>query len=92
MSTLRKKRKFPKKDSSFMNSELRKAICKKTKMLHNKYNKYKSKTNWEMYRKQRNYAAKLRKQSLKLYFSERRSGGQVEGMLAYHKTFSQLKV
>ena len=70
-----KKQKYPKKDSPpFMNSELRKAIYKK-KMLHNKYLKYRNKSNWEMYRKQRNYVTKLRKQSLQLYFFERCSGG-----------------
>ena len=70
-----KKQKYPKKDSPpFMNSELRKAIYKK-KMLHNKFKKIKNKANWEMYRKQRNYVTKLRKQSIHLYFFERCSGG-----------------
>ena len=57
-----------------MNSELRKAIYKK-KMLYNKYHKYRNKTNWVLYRKQRNYVTKLRKQSIKLYFFERCGGG-----------------
>ena len=70
-----RKQKYPKKDSPpFMNSELRRAIYKK-KMLHNKYHKYRNKTNWELYRKQRNYVTKLRKQSIKIYFFERCSGG-----------------
>ena len=70
-----RKQKYPKKDSPpFMNSELRRAIYKK-KMLHNKYLKFRNKTNWELYRKQRNYVTKLRKQSIKLYFFERCSGG-----------------
>ena len=69
------KQKYPKKESPpFMNSELRRAIYKK-KMLFNKHKKYKGKTNWENYRKQRNYVTKLRKQSIKLYFFERCSGG-----------------
>ena len=69
------KQKYPKKESPpFMNSELRRAIYKK-KMLLNKHKKYKGKTNWENYRKQRNYVTKLRKQSIKLYFFERCSGG-----------------
>ena len=57
-----------------MNSELRRAIYKK-KMLFNKHKKYKGKSNWENYRKQRNNVTKLRKQSSKLYFFERSSGG-----------------
>ena len=70
-----RKQKYPKKDTPpFMNSELRRAIYKK-KMLHNKYHKYRNKTNWELYRKQRNYVTKLRKQSIKLYFFERCRGG-----------------
>ena len=59
-----------------MNSELRKAIYKK-KMLHNKFKKNKKNSNWEIYRKQRNYmdVTKLRKQSIHLYFFDRCSGG-----------------
>ena len=38
-------------------------------MLHNKFKKFKNKSNWENYRKQRNYVTKLRKQSIHLYFS-----------------------
>ena len=69
------KQKYPKKEAPhFMNSELRRAIYKK-KMLFHKFNRYKGKTNWENYRKQRNYVTKLRKQSIKLYFYERCSGG-----------------
>ena len=70
-----KKQKYPKKESPpFMNSELRRAIYKK-KMLHNKFKKFKNNSNWENYRKQRNYVTKLRKQSIHLYFFERCSGG-----------------
>ena len=69
------KQKYPKKEAPpFMNTELRRAIYKK-KMLYNKFNKYKGKNNWENYKKQRNYVTKLRKQSIKLYFFERCSGG-----------------
>ena len=57
-----------------MNSELWRAVYKK-KMLFNKHKKYKGKTNRENIRKQRNYVTKLRKQSIKLYFFERCSGG-----------------
>ena len=45
------------------------------KMLHNKFKKFKNNSNWENYRKQRNYVTKLRKQSIHLYFFERCSGG-----------------
>ena len=70
-----RKQKYPKNDPPpFMNSDLRKAIYKK-KMLHNKYHKFRNSTNWELYRKQRNYVTKLRKQSIKLYFFERCGGG-----------------
>ena len=44
-------------------------------MLHNKYKKFKNNFNWETYRKQRNHVTKLRKQSIRLYFFERCSGG-----------------
>jgi hypothetical protein len=37
----------------FINKELRKAVYKK-RQLHNKYNKCKTKSNWENYRQQRN--------------------------------------
>ena len=57
-----------------MNGELRRAIYKK-RMLHNKYKKFKNNFNWEAYRKQRNHVTKLRKQSIRLYFFERCSGG-----------------
>ena len=69
------KQKYPKKDPPpFMNGELRRAIYKK-RMLHNKYKKFKNIFNWETYRKQRNHVTKLRKQSIRLYFFERCSGG-----------------
>ena len=52
------KQKYLKKESPpFTYSELRRAIYKK-KMFY----KHKGKTNWENYRKQRNYVTKLRKQ------------------------------
>ena len=57
-----------------MNGELRRAIYKK-RMLHNKYKKFKNNYSWEAYRKQRNHVTKLRKQSIRLYFFERCSGG-----------------
>lgn len=56
-----------------MNKELRKAVYKK-RMLHNKFLKCKSEKNWEEYRKQRNYVAKI-KRFIKKYFYERCIGG-----------------
>ena len=47
-------KKYPKKEAPpFMNSELQRAIYKK-KMLFNKINRYKGKTNWENYRNKGN--------------------------------------
>ena len=69
------KQKYPKKDPPpFMNGELRRAIYKK-RMFHNKDKKFKNNFNWEAYRKQRNHVTKFRKQSIRLYFFERCSGG-----------------
>ena len=68
MNMLLENKSTPKRFTTFMNSELTKAIYEK-KMLHNKYHKYHNKTNWELYRKQRNYVTKLRN------FFERCSGG-----------------
>jgi hypothetical protein len=39
--------------------------------MHNKYIKYKSKSNWENYRQQRNLVTKIKKKSIKTYFVER---------------------
>ena len=60
-------RKHP-KHAPFMHSELRKARNVKA-MLRRKHTKYPSNSNWENYRKQRNYVTKLRKKSIKCYFS-----------------------
>jgi hypothetical protein len=62
------------KKSQFFNGELRKAIYKK-RTLHNKFLKCKSHRNWDLYRKQRNWVTKLRKQSVRVYFLERCAGG-----------------
>jgi hypothetical protein len=48
----------------FINKELRKAVYKK-RQLHNKYNKCKTKSNWENYRQQRNLGTKIKKKSIK---------------------------
>jgi hypothetical protein len=65
----------PRKHSApFMNSKLRKAVHKK-RMLHNRYIKHHSGSNWEAYRVQRNVVTKLRRESIKNYFLERCSGG-----------------
>ena len=56
------------KHAPFMHTDLRKARNVKA-MLRRKYDKYPSNKNWENYRKQRNYVTKLRKQSIKQYFT-----------------------
>jgi hypothetical protein len=57
-----------------MNQELRHAIFKK-KMLFNKYNKIRSRDNWEKYRTQRNLVNKIKRKSIREYFIERCVGG-----------------
>ena len=57
------------KHAPFMNMELRKARNVKA-MLRRKYDKYPSNSNWEHYRKQRNYVTKLRNKSIRHYFSK----------------------
>jgi hypothetical protein len=52
-----KKRKPVVNPAPYMNKELRQAIYKK-RMYHNKFIKYKSDKNWEIYRKQRNLVTK----------------------------------
>ena len=70
------KQKHKRKNSApFMNSELRKAINHK-KSLWRKFQNVKSDKNWNKYSKQRNYVTKLKRESSKLYFSERCGGGQ----------------
>ena len=62
------------KKPAFMKGELRRAIYKK-RMCFNKYQKYKTPQNWELYRKQRNFVTKLKKASMRHYFYERCAGG-----------------
>ena len=72
-----KKKKAINKPAPFMNQTLRREIYKK-KMAYNKYQKCKSKTNWENYRKQRNLqnvVTKIKKKSIRNYFMERCVGG-----------------
>jgi S-adenosylmethionine synthetase len=57
-----------------MNSTLRKAIYKK-QMFRGKFEKRKSDKNWEKYISQRNLVNKLKKNSIRNYFSERCGGG-----------------
>jgi hypothetical protein len=57
----------------FMNHDLRKAIYRKC-MLRNKYYKNRCDANWELYKKQRNYVTKLRKQSIRNYFINKTNG------------------
>jgi hypothetical protein len=47
-----------------MNQELRHAIFKK-KMLFNKYNKIRSRDNWDKYRTQRNLVNKIKRKSIR---------------------------
>ena len=44
-------------------------------MLFNKYNKIKSRDNWEKYRTQRNLVNKIKRKSIREYFIERCVGG-----------------
>ena len=57
----------------YMNSKLRKAINVKN-MLWRKYNKIRSRINWERYRTHRNYVSKLRKQSMNSYLVNKCNG------------------
>jgi hypothetical protein len=54
----------------YMNSTLRKAIYKK-RMYRGKFEKQKSDKNWEKYRTQRNLVNRLKRNSIRNYFSER---------------------
>ena len=54
------------KPAPYMNGELRKAINYKNN-LKRKFERNKSKAHWKMYRSQRNYVTRLRKQSMKFY-------------------------
>ena len=69
-----KKRKSTQHPAPYMNQELRHAIFKK-KMLFNKYNKIRSRDNWDKYRTQRNLVNKIKRKSIREYFIERCVGG-----------------
>jgi hypothetical protein len=69
-----KQRKPCQNPAPFINKEIRKAVYKK-RQLHNKYNKCKTKSNWENNRQQRNIVTKIKKKSIKTYFFERCIGG-----------------
>ena len=69
-----KKRKSTHHPAPYMNQELRHAIFKK-KMLFNKYNKIRSRDNWDKYRTQRNLVNKINRKSIREYFIERCVGG-----------------
>jgi hypothetical protein len=45
------------------------------KMLFNKYNKIRSRDNWNKYRTQRNLVNKIKRKSIREYFIERCVGG-----------------
>ena len=57
----------------FMNSELQKAIYTK-RMFRNKCMTFRSSSNWDNYRKQRNLVTNLKRQSLRGFFFERCHG------------------
>ena len=59
-----KERKIKPKQVPDMNKALRSAVYKK-RMYYNKYQNVNSRKNWEVYRKQRNYITKLKKQIYK---------------------------
>ena len=64
------KHRYPRKNSvPYMNRELRKSIYNK-QMLRNKYEKYHTDKTWEAYRKQHNLVTKLKKRSVRTYFSQ----------------------
>ena len=64
------KHRYPRKNSvPCMNRELRKAIYNK-QMLRIKYEKYHIDKTWLAYRKQRNLVTKLKKRSVRTYFSQ----------------------
>ena len=44
-------------------------------MFFNKYKTWRTPANWEAYRMQRNLCTKLKRQSIRHYFSERCAGG-----------------
>ena len=70
------KSKFIKKMSVlYMNGELRHAIFRKC-MLRNKYFKQRSTSNWNNYKKQRNYVTSLRRKSIRSYFKTKCENGK----------------
>ena len=67
-----------KKTLPCMNQELRRAVYRK-QMLYSQFTKCQSNTNWEKFRKQRNFVTKLKRKSMKTYFLERCSGETKSG-------------
>ena len=65
-----KTKKAKSKPCKFMNSRWRKAINKRN-MLRNRYYSTRTNENWELYRTQRNFCTKLRRESAQQYFTER---------------------
>ena len=47
----------------------------KKKMVYNKFQKFSSSKNWELYRRQHNYVTKIKNKSINQYFIERCAGG-----------------
>ena len=65
-----KQKKLKQKQLPYMNGQLRRAINVKA-MLRRKFNKHASNSNWLIYKSQRNYVTRLKKQSLQVYFNEK---------------------
>ena len=73
-----KKRKIKHNYVPYMNGNLRKAMNVKN-MLRRKYYQSKTPTAWNTYRNQRNLVTKLRRQSIRLYVSEKCNGENING-------------
>ena len=69
------------KQVPYMNSNLRKSINVKN-MLHRKYTRVPSATNWEKYRRQRNLVVRLRKSSRANYIKSVGKGSSVKPLVS----------
>ena len=69
-----KKKKCLSKPVPYINKTLQQAVYKK-RMLFNKFPNYRSASNWEKFRQQRNLVTKLKRRSVNQYFIERCVGG-----------------
>ena len=74
----------------FMNARLRKNVHLKSQ-LRNRYNKFPTRRNWEMFRIQRNRTSHIRKVSIRNYFIEHCSGKQDKSFYKTVKPFISKK-